>query len=304
MGLNHRELAVFLGILRHGSINSAAQTLGMTQPALSRSLKRLETRLGVPLFVRHSQGMEPTRFGEVLRAYAEQHEFETERVVEEIRLLAGAATGLVRIGVVPSAAASLLPRALGRALAVSPGIQVRVVEGLGEQMIASVTRGEVDFAVVGQPADFADGSVLVTPLGEEEVCAAARSGHPLFERSGITVADLAAYPWILPERGNVNRHGYRAMFQRAGLEPPKETMASNSAQALKAVVLSGDYLTMLTRSLFALEEGQGLIRPLPLAESKWRRRLAIVRRPSGQMLPATRLLLRELIADAEEAAAG
>jgi len=299
MGLNHRELAVFLSILRLGSINSAAQSLGMTQPALSRSLKRLETRLGVPLFVRHSQGMEPTRFGEVLRAYAEQLEFETDRVVEEIRLLAGAATGLVRIGVVPSAGASLLPRALGRALAVSPGIQVRVVEGLGEQMVAAVTRGEVDFAVVGQPDDLADGSLLVTPLGEEEVCAAARSSHPLHARSDLIVADLADYPWVLPEKGNVNRHGYRAMFQRAGLAPPEETMASNSAQALKSVLLSGDYLTMLTRSLFAMEEAQGLIRPLPLEAARWRRRLAIVRRPSGQMLPATRLLLRELIADAE-----
>lgn len=300
MGLNHRELAVFLSILRFGSINSAAQALGMTQPALSRSLKRLETRLGVQLFVRHSQGMEPTRFGEVLRGYAEQLEFETDRVVEEIRLLAGAATGLVRIGVVPSAAVNILPRALGRALAVSPGIEVRVMEGLGEQMVAAVMRGEVDFAVVGQPQDLSDGSVLVTPLGEEEVCAAARSGHPVFGRSGATVADLVSYRWVLPEKGNVNRHGFRAMFQRAGLEPPRETMASNSAQALKSVLLSADYLTMLTRSLFALEEAHGLIRALPMPETRWRRRLAIVRRPSGQMLPATRLLLRELIADAEE----
>ncbi|MGX1308762.1 DNA-binding transcriptional LysR family regulator [Amorphus suaedae] len=303
MELNHRELAVFLSILRLGSINSAAQSLGMTQPALSRSLKRLETRLGVPLFVRHSQGMQPTRFGEVLRGYSEQLEFETERVVEEIRLLAGAATGLVRIGVVPSAAVSILPRALGRALSVSPGIQVRVMEGLGEQMMAAVMRGEVDFAVVGQPQELSDGSLLVTPLGEEEVCAAARSGHPLLARNNVTVAELAEWRWVLPEKGNVNRHGFRAMFQSAGLEPPKETMASNSAQALKAVLLSGDYLTMLTRSLFALEEAQGLIRALPMREARWRRRLAIVRRPSGQMLPATRLLLRELIADAEEAGA-
>lgn len=294
MSLNHRELAVFLSILRLGSINAAAQSLGMTQPALSRSLRRLEARLGVDLFVRHSAGMEPTRFGTVLRNYAELVEFETDRILEEIRMLNGAATGLVRLGIVPSVAVSLLPGALERARRASPGIRVRIVDGSGDQMIAAVARGEVDFAVVGHPQDPSDDSVTVTPLGSEEVCVAARADHPLIGKPGLAVADLRDYPWALPEKGNVIWYGFHAMFQRAGIEPPTPIVSTNSVHVLKAVVANGDYLTMLTRVIFAVEEMNGVLAPLPLEIASWQRRLAIVRRSSGTMLPAARLLLHEL----------
>lgn len=294
MSLNARELAVFLSIMRLGSINSAAQSQGMTQPALSRSLKRLETRLGVPLFVRHSTGMEPTRFARVLRNYAELVEFETDRILDEIKLLNGAATGLVRLGIVPSVALSLLPMALDRARGQSPGIQVRVVEGSGDQMIAAVSRGEVDFAVVGMPHDPSDNAVSVMPLGAEPVCVAARSDHPLMTKPDLTIADLRDYPWALPEKGNVIWYGFHALFSRASVEPPVPAVSTNSVQVLKAMVVKGDYLTMITRIVFAVEEEHGLIAPLPLEAASWERRLAIVRRSTGTLLPAARLLLQEL----------
>jgi len=280
--------------MRLGSINAAAQAQGMTQPALSRSLKRLEDRLGVSLFVRHSTGMEPTRFGKVLREYAELLEFETDRILEEIKLLNGAATGLVRLGIVPSVALSLLPEALDRARHASPGLQVRVIEGSGDQMIAAVSRGEVDFAVVGMPQDPSDSTVLITPLGTERVCVAVRSGHPLMTKPDLSVADLRDYPWALPEKGNVIWYGFHALFNRAGVEPPVPALSTNSVLALKAAVAKGDYLTMMTRVVFALEEEFGIIRPLPLDAASWERRLAIVRRSTGTMLPVARLLLREL----------
>ncbi|MDQ0316489.1 DNA-binding transcriptional LysR family regulator [Amorphus orientalis] len=283
-----------MSIMRLGSINSAAQSQGMTQPALSRSLKRLEDRLGVPLFVRHSTGMEPTRFARVLRDYAELMEFESDRVVEEIKLLNGAATGLVRLGIVPSVAQTLLPRALERARRQSPGIQVRVVEGSGDHMIAAVSRGEVDFAVVGMPHDPSDHTVSVTPLGMEGVCVAARSGHPLMSKRDLTIDDLRAYPWALPEKGNVIWYGFHALFNRAYMEPPVPAVSSNSVLVLKSMVLNDDYLTMMTRVVFAIEEREGLMAPVPLEAASWERRLAIARRATGTMLPAARLLLREL----------
>ena len=93
MALNHRELSVFLAIARSGSINAASKAMGMTQPALSRSLKRLEDHLDASLFARHASGMILTPFGGALRRHAELVEFESNRVVEELKMLGGAGTG-------------------------------------------------------------------------------------------------------------------------------------------------------------------------------------------------------------------
>jgi DNA-binding transcriptional LysR family regulator len=102
MALNHREVAAFLAVARAGGVGAAAKSLSLSQPAITRSLKRLERQLGVALFVRHSTGMEVTPFGRTLIPYAETLESETERILEEISVLNGAAAGLARVGIVPA----------------------------------------------------------------------------------------------------------------------------------------------------------------------------------------------------------
>jgi DNA-binding transcriptional LysR family regulator len=292
MSLNHRELNVFLAIARSGSVNAASQALGMTQPALSRSLRRLEDQLGAVLFTRHSAGMELTPFGVTLRRHAELVEFESNRVVEEIKMLNGAATGFVRVGLVPSVVSGLFRSALLRVNELSPRIQIRVIEGSGDRMVEAVARGEVDFAVVGRFHDEIEQDVVTSPLGSEEVCVAAGAFHPVFEKQNLSVGDLCAYPWALPEKGNAVWYGFHELFRRAGLEPPMPTVSSNSVHTLKTIVGQHAYLTMMTRIVFAFEEQHGLILPVP--GTPWRRELAVVRRPKSHLLPAARLLLREM----------
>jgi DNA-binding transcriptional LysR family regulator len=292
MSLNHRELNVFLAIARSGSVNAASQALGMTQPALSRSLRRLEDQLGAVLFTRHAAGMDLTPFGVTLRRHAELVEFESNRVVEEIRMLNGAATGFVRVGLVPSVVSGLFRPALLRVNELSPQIQIRVIEGSGDRMVEAVARGEADFAVVGRLHNEIGQDVVMSPLGSEEVCVAAGAFHPVFEKPDLSLADLCAYPWALPEKGNAVWYGFHELFRRAGLEPPMPTVSSNSVHTLKTIVGQHAYLTMMTRIVFAYEEQHGLILPVP--GTSWRRELVVVRRPKSHLLPAARLLLREM----------
>jgi DNA-binding transcriptional LysR family regulator len=292
MSLSHRELGVFLAIARSGSINAASQALGMTQPALSRSLKRLEDHVGVGLFIRHPTGMELTPSGKTLRRHAELVEFESNRVVEEIRMMNGAASGYVRVGLVPSAVSSLFRSALLDLNKSSPEIQIRVIEGSGDRMIEAVVRGEVDFAVIGRVENELEQGLITFPLAAEEVCVAAGSRHPIFAKRDFSMSDLCGYPWALPEKGNAIWYGFHELFRRAGLEPPTPMVTTNSVHTLKTIVGQHEYLTMLTRIVFSFEEEHGLIRPVP--GTSWRRQLDVVRRPKSQLLPAARLLLRKL----------
>jgi DNA-binding transcriptional LysR family regulator len=294
MALNHREVAAFLAVARAGGVGAAAKSLSLTQPAITRSLKRLEHQLGVALFVRHSTGMEITPFGRTLIPYAETLESETERILEEISVLNGAAAGLARVGIVPSVAANLLPQAIARTLAASPGVQVRVVEATGNQLVAALIRGELDFAVAGLPHDPIDGHVLVSPLLADEVSIVARTSHALMAERNLSVAMLRDYRWAMPEKGNVIWAGFHTMFQRAGLETPRAAVSANSVHTLKSIVASTDFLTMLARVTISLEERSGLLATLDLAEGRWRRRLGVLRRATGSLLPAANLLLSEI----------
>jgi DNA-binding transcriptional LysR family regulator len=294
MTFGQRELAAFLSIVRRGSIGSAAHALAMTQPAVSRTLKRLERRLGVALFVRHSTGMELTTFGRALKPYAELVASETGRVIEEINLLNGAAVGLARIGIVPSVAASLLPAAIDNAIQDSPGIRVRVLEAAGDQLVSALLRGEIDFAVSGLPFEPADDAIVATPLVTDDICVVARTRHPLMSKPQLLLSDLYAHPWAVPEKGNVIRAGFRSIFVRAGMEPPPAAVTTNSVHTLKSMVASTDFLTMLARVSIQIEERHGILTPVPLAAARWRREVGVLRRASGPMLPAANLVLTQM----------
>lgn len=293
--LNHRELRVFLAIARAGSINAAADQVGMTQPALSRSLRRLEESLGVRLFERHSGGMTPTPFGAALERHSERIEYETARVREEIQMLNGATAGVVRLGLVPSAVTTILQPTIAAVSARAPEIQIQVIEGAGDAMIAAVANGRVDFALVGNISSEFLPDMIVTPIFEEEVCVAARPDHPVFHTESLSLKHLSKSRWVLPEKGNAIWIGFDSLFRRNGLEPPIPTVATNSVHILKSMVSSGDYLTMMTRVVFKAEEDQGLIRPVPLLSTHWKREVVMVRSRRYSNSPAQDLFLAELL---------
>jgi len=300
MTLDARQVAAFLAVARSGSVGRAAASLAMTQPALSRSLKRLEAQLGAELFARHASGMELTVFGRALLPYAELLQSESQRAVEEIDMLRGTGKGLAKIGVVPSAASKFLPQAIWKLLARSPALRVTILEGSGGQLVTALRKGEIDFAVMGSPADPLDENVAVSALYDDEVCVVARHGHPAAAMAALSLADLLEYPWAMPSQGNVIWNHFRQVFRDGGLAPPTVAVEANSIHAVKALLTTTDFLTMIPRHLIALEEAARLVRTLQSPIPIWKRQVAVLRRNPGSMSPASSALLSQLRAAARE----
>ncbi|MBV9004349.1 MAG: ATP-binding cassette domain-containing protein [Solirubrobacterales bacterium] len=107
--MDSRRLEHFLAAFRHGSLGRAAAELHISQPGLSKSIRQLERELEVKLFERTPMGLQPTVFGEALATHASSVQSELDSASREIAMLRGAAKGVVRIGVTPSVAASLMP---------------------------------------------------------------------------------------------------------------------------------------------------------------------------------------------------
>ncbi|MVA96945.1 LysR family transcriptional regulator [Nitratireductor sp. CAU 1489] len=294
MDLNLREISYFLKVAELGSLGSAAAALAVSQPALSRALKRLEDRLGGELFVRHTLGMDLTAFGDAFVPHARILRADANRTIEDLNLLKGAARGVARIGIVPSAASYLLPPVFDNALRKSPDIQIHVVEAASSQLVAELEYGNVDFAIASaMPAQNSE-SIAATDLLREQMFVVGRPGHPITAAGRCAIADLLAYPWIVPEKGNAILLKLRRMFLRAGMEPPRASVSANSVHTLKLTVASSDFLTMLPAMGFRREEESGLLQSIDVNVPAAFRDLSVLRRAARPLLPAATLVLSEL----------
>src|SRR5215510_4714757 len=128
MALEQRQLRAFLAIAQTGSLGRAADVLHLTQPALSRVVKQMESQLRVQLFERRPSGMELTSFGQALLPYATHLREEADLALEEINVRLGMGRGTVRIGTVASAAIMVLPALLERMHQRWPNLQLQIVE--------------------------------------------------------------------------------------------------------------------------------------------------------------------------------
>ena len=140
-----RHLRYFIAVAKHGSFNRAAQTLHLTQPALSRQVRDLEEELATPLLVRGTNAVTLTQAGKVFYEEAleviERAELAVHRVRDERR------TEVLRIGYAPSVTSGILPRALERFRAEQPRVRVELADLFPEEMSRRAANGELDIVI-------------------------------------------------------------------------------------------------------------------------------------------------------------
>lgn len=298
MLLNLRELHAFQAIAEHGSLGRAAEALSLTQPALTRILKRLESQLGVPLFERHPHGMALTAYGAALQPHAALMLQGAQQAVRAVGELQGLAGGTVRVGAVASAVEHLLPPAIDRLLAAHPGLQVQIVEGLSDELLLALARGDVDLAL-GFSAAAREEVVLVSESEWQEGChVVCATGHPLLAGGGpLRLEDLAGARWVLPPRRLGPREEWQQLFWDHGLEAPPVAVEARSINAIRALVAGCGFLSWMPRLL--LDAHQHLAQPLavlPVQEAQAVvRSFALYQRRHGLLSPAAARLRDELL---------
>lgn len=296
MLLNLRELQAFKAIAELGSLGRAAEALSLTQPALTRTLKRLERQLGVPLFERHPHGMALTSYGHALAPHAGLLLSGSDEALRAVNELLGLSRGMVRIGAVSSAVEHLLPPAIERLLTVHPHLQVQIVEGLSDELLLALARGEVDLAL-GFSAAGDEDVVLVSESGWQEGChVVCAAGHPLLARSPVGLADLAGGRWVLPPRRMGPREEWHQLFWDHGLPAPEVAVEARSINAIRALVAGSGFLSWMPRLL--LGGAQPLprsIEVLPVREVEAVRSFALYQRRRGLLPPAAAALRDELL---------
>lgn len=261
--LKLRHLDVFRALVESGSVTGAAETMHLTQSALSHWLKELEDAVGMPLLIR-SRRLRLTPAGEVFLRHAERMLGDVARTREELASIRAGAVGRVRIGVLLVAAPVLVPRMVARLQCALPRLAVTLVEGTLNQLLTRMHRHELDVIVGRLEEQALNSGFSHAYLYDEPVTVVSRPAHPLARRRRLVWRDVSAYPWIVPPVGTPMRVRLEAAFAKAGLPLPEARVESVTMLANQTVLSETDYLAVLSQSIALHFEHLGLLKSLPL----------------------------------------
>jgi DNA-binding transcriptional LysR family regulator len=291
MAFDHRQIAAFLAIVNQGSLGRAADTLHVTQPALSRLVKRLEVQVGAPLFERHARGMALTPIGDALLPHARLMQREGDAAVEEIRALRGLAKGTIRVGAIASIASLALPQAIGRVLSHYPNLRVQVLEGVWDRLAEALMKHEIDVALDVDKPESADIVGIADCRWQDTSHVVAAAAHPLQQRRRLALQDTLGQRWAVTPQGTGPFEHLRQTFAAHGLGLPDIVVETRSITVLKSLVTGAGFLSWMAAPIWAAERSAGLIEALPLTGIDARRTLSAFRRRHGLLpVPAQKLV--------------
>lgn len=208
-----RKVRCFVAVARHGSFTAAADALGLSQPALGIQVRALEARYGVTLFERHGRGARPTRAGREFLPFAEALLAEAERTEAALRALGEVRAGPLRLGMAPTAQATLAPSLLQGSAEQAFFTDLLIVEGLSDDLKKRTERGELDAALCYGLSDEAGARML--PLYSESLHLVGRPDA--IHRPSVAFADLRGLPLMLERRYQVFRRLIEAVAAERGV---------------------------------------------------------------------------------------
>ncbi|NUU07815.1 LysR family transcriptional regulator [Leifsonia sp. C5G2] len=209
------EIAHFRALAAEGHPALAAETLGVSQSTLTRSLARLEQEMGVELFDRRRGHLELNQYGEILLAHAVRAESELENARARIAALRDPSGGTVSIGYVSSFGGWLIPRVISEYRALFPDIRFVLSGGTADTVLDALRDGASDVAFLSP--DPRDPEIEWLPLTAERLVLGVPAGHPLAERDAVSVPDLDPYDLVALRTGSGLRHIADAYFAAHGV---------------------------------------------------------------------------------------
>ncbi|HKI49982.1 MAG TPA: LysR family transcriptional regulator [Desulfobacteria bacterium] len=289
MRMNLNQLRSFFLAAREKSITKAAQSLYVTQPAVTMQIKSLESDLDLKLFTRYGKGFELTDAGRVLFGYAERI-FE---IVEEMEYVlkghADLSHGSLVIGTTRSFARHLMPRLLSKFQEQYPGVKVYLKVGSSTKIAEGVLSYEYHLGVIGR-IPFRS-KLSVVPYSREEFCLVVPTSHPFAKKEKVDFSDLADEPIIIREDGSGSRYAILSVLSSHGVKP-SVLLEADSVEFIKEYIIQGRGISFLYKPEIRLEAQLGLLKPLTLGDGPILVQTDVIFPKEVDLNPATKAFLR------------
>lgn len=295
--LKLRHLVLATTIADEGSLARAAEHLHITQPVVTRGLQDLEGILGVQLFDRSSQGVTLTVYGQVFIEHARGVLAQIRQAGRTIADLASADAGTVTVGTHLAGSNVLLPRAIAALKATRPGITVMVREATPDVLQHDLLVGDIDLTV-GRLTPV-DARIEQIRLYVEPIVVVVRDEHPVLRGAVPTLAELTAYPWIVPVAGTALRRELEALFLANGVPWPANRVECTSVLTLRRLILDGDFVATMPELVSREDDDLAVVTPVDADLSGLIRPVGVSLVPERWRPPAVSAFLTELAAVAE-----
>jgi DNA-binding transcriptional LysR family regulator len=269
------QIAAFVEVARRRSVSRAAETLFLSQPALTARLQGLERDLGAQLFVRTPRGMKLSEAGEAFLPYAVRALDTLADGRMQVNALERGGAGRLAIGAAPAVGTYVLPALLKRFAESHPRVGVRVRTGHSEEVLDLVLREQVD---VGLVRALHHREIVSTPLYEDRLVLVVEPSHDFAGRRRIRLEDIAAEQLILFDRTSSYHELTSAFFRTAGLSPAG-VMELDNIDAAKKMVEQGFGVALLPHTSVADEIAAGRLAEVTIEDAApVRRQIVAVRR--------------------------
>lgn len=288
-----RDLEYFRIVAQLGHIGRAADKLGLTQPALSKSVARLEAAVGARLFERTSRGVILTQVGTALIARATHIHTAVDGALREARDLSSGVSGQLRIGTGPTAGEHLLPSVCAELMRGSPGLFIQIVVGLSDVLLAALERGELDLVFGSFPEPRIPGMAYES-LGEDVLTVFTRKRHALARARKIDLSQLASVRWALPNASVTSRRTLQHVLETHRLPAPDVALESNSTQVLLAAVARSDMVGYLPTGAVRASGAMRELALLNVAPLQIKRSLGVISQPGAYLPPVAARLMSAL----------
>ena len=298
MKLDPRHLVQLAVILDSGTLRVAAERLGTTQPALSRTIAMMEERIGAPLFERKRRPLTPTdtcielaAFGRTIRGAAERADVLSQQII-------AGQYGTIRVGAPPFFCDQLLSRIIGGFTLTHPQVRVVLRADYFPTLVKEIMSHQLDIVIGPFELLESQSGLAVERLLQNRNVIVCRPDHELTWRKTITTADLEAATWIGHARESMLSADMKATLADLGVDRLNVVFESNSAGALLTIVQDSDYLCVLPLLSVAQRVAAGELTTLPVRDSGRGRWTGIITHADGgqsaAMVELRQALAREI----------
>ena len=279
--IKFRHMQCFLAVLQLGTIQRAADSLSLTQPAVSKTIAELEEIVGAQLFERGRTGAAVTRHGQLFAPHARACIDALRLGVEELQRYDARQPLVLSIGALPTVAAPLLAPALVMFRSVWPSASVRVSTHANQRLLEGLQTGELALAV-GRLSDSEHMAGLsFEHLVGEPLAIAVRAGHPLLDETSAAAAQLARFPVVVPPAGTLIRRLADNMLTAFGARTSTALVETMSVSLGRELTLHHDAVWFVPVGAIEHDLTVRLLVQLPVPHTGTDEPIGLLRRIAG-----------------------
>ncbi|HBR4714596.1 LysR substrate-binding domain-containing protein [Klebsiella pneumoniae] len=285
-----RHLHTFVAVAQQGTLGRAAETLNLSQPALSKTLNELEQLTGTRLFERGRLGAQLTLVGEQFLTHAVKVLDALNSAGQALNRKEGLNNDIVRIGALPTAALGILPTVIGQFHKQQKDITLQVATMNNTMLLAGLKSGEIDIGI-GRMSDPELMSELhYELLFLESLKLVVRPGHPLLQET-VTLSRVMEWPVVVSPKGTVPRQNAEALLQSQGCKMPAGCIETLSASLSRQLTVDFDYVWFVPSGAVKDDLRRGVLTALPIATQGAGEPIGILTRVDATLTPGTQTLL-------------